>query len=144
GHGRAHRVHHAAGQHGMRRYLHAWDEGRRPEIQALAQVVAAEYSLDSLYPARRAGVDRRDARLRVRTPQYGHVEGARQPDVVDVATFARDEPRVLATLHGGANVSGRLLAISVRMLSVFHACHLRARAAADSIERHREARGHNS
>ena len=45
------------------------------------------------------GVDREDARVRVRAAQHGAVHHAREPDVVEVVALAADEARILLALQ---------------------------------------------
>ena len=74
-------------------------DGGHPRQPERLQVLGSDDRGHTRMGERPAGVDRDDARVRVRTPQDGAVHHARQPDVVQVVPLAADEARVLLALE---------------------------------------------
>ena len=74
-------------------------DGGHPRQAQRLQVLGGDDGGHTRMGERPAGVDRNDARVRVRAAQDGAVHHARQPDVVQVVALAADEARVLLALE---------------------------------------------
>ena len=97
-------AHLVAGQHGLR----VVGDRRHPREPERLEVLGGDDGGDSRVRERARGVDRDDARVRVRAAQHLPVDHPRQPDVVEVVALAADEARVLLALQA-AEADGAFL-----------------------------------
>ena len=84
-----------AREHGLR----VVGDRRHPRQPERLEVLGGDDRGDVGVRERPRGVDREDARVRVRAAQDGPVDHPRQPDVIEVGALAADEARVLLALQ---------------------------------------------
>ena len=85
---------------------------RHPGEPERLEILRRDHGGDVRVRERPRGVDRDDARVRVRAAQHRPVHHPRQPDVVEVGALAADEARVLLALQ--AAEADRALGLSAR------------------------------
>ncbi len=84
-----------AREHGLR----VVGDRRHPREPERLEVLGGDDGGDVRMRERLRGVDREDARVRVRATEHGAVDHPRKPDVVEVRALAADEARVLLPLQ---------------------------------------------
>ena len=84
-----------SGEHGLR----VVGDRRHPREPQGLEVLGGDDRGDVGVRERPRGVDRDDARVRVRAAEHGPVDHPREPDVVEVGPLAADEARVLLPLQ---------------------------------------------
>ena len=89
----------AAGQQGMRRYLHARHQWHHRDVQALAQVVASHDGDHAGHRLRGTRLYGEYFGMRVRAAQERHVQHARKLHVVHITALAGDQHRVFDAPH---------------------------------------------
>ena len=97
-----------AREHGLR----VVGDRRHPGEPERLEVLGGDDSGDVGVRERPRGVDRDDARVRVRAAQHRAVDHPRQPDVVEVGALAADEARVFLALQ--ATEADRALGLGAR------------------------------